>query len=438
MTHAVGKDPGKAKRADSGPVAELLAVDQKVLVQREWIRDTLQISGGLFKPTENAMPSGFTSARRGGPMLTLGARGEPEAIAEEIVACLSLLQGLAVCDKRSRTACTSRSALESILLFLSTPHLSEMDLTAPACHALDLLMCVLVDAEDHVSDLFEALGGIDEISSVWKARAEMVAMRSAAARVEREAAKLRRGSNLPRRSRPGTPRAASDGTAGMESPSKAARRAVSEDEEVLQPSTPARRNQNAAHQKSFSNVAPTKHSAQQLGPASPATPKIPLRSSSAVDALSDDGVGSPRQLLSDLPGGPEAAATSRQSDVADRPGQRRRKPLRSFKGEPDAPRVTSSDDGEQEEEPDELCEKCIEFLIFYLQPELLEKEAARERRLKAKVENGTVLQLSMQHARDARDASQADKKAVSRSEKPSALAANPADVHRSPRKARRV
>ncbi|KAK0522128.1 hypothetical protein OC835_006679 [Tilletia horrida] len=265
MTHAVGKDPGKAKRADSGPVAELLAVDQKVLVQREWIRDTLQI---IASPTAtskarlealakieqhiasmvlsrssqkaavwwslqadrecNAQPSGFTSARRGGPMLTLGARGEPEAIAEEIVACLSLLQGLAVCDQRSRTACTSRSALESILLFLSTPHLSEMDLTAPACHALDLLMCVLVDAEDHVSDLFEALGGIDEISSVWKARAEMVAMRSAAARVEREAAKLRRGSNLPRRSRPGTPRAASDGTAGMESPSKAARRAVSE------------------------------------------------------------------------------------------------------------------------------------------------------------------------------------------------------------------
>ncbi|KAK0535308.1 hypothetical protein OC842_002350 [Tilletia horrida] len=285
MTHAVGKDPGKAKRADSGPVAELLAVDQKVLVQREWIRDTLQIIASptsasktrlealakieqhiasmvLSRSSQKAavwwslqadrecnvaatllphlhvlhlhlalltpQPSGFTSARRGGPMLTLGARGEPEAIAEEIVACLSLLQGLAVCDKRSRTACTSRSALESILLFLSTPHLSEMDLTAPACHALDLLMCVLVDAEDHVSDLFEALGGIDEISSVWKARAEMVAMRSAAARVEREAAKLRRGSNLPRRSRPGTPRAASDGTAGMESPSKAARRAVSE------------------------------------------------------------------------------------------------------------------------------------------------------------------------------------------------------------------
>ncbi|KAL9935233.1 hypothetical protein V8E36_005581 [Tilletia maclaganii] len=335
-----------------------------------------------------------------------------DLIAEEIVASLSLLQGLVVCDKGSRVACTGRAALECMLLILSAPHLAEKDLVGPACHALDLLMCVLVDADEDVSDLFENLGGIDQISAIWKVRAETVAMRKAAARVEREAARLRGGMEPGelRRSRPGTPRAASDGL-GLSSPSKLARRAYSEDDRAARPTTPYQDRTEVSPDSPFQPMTPKRLSSSRAETTSPSGPRILQRSSSAVDSGSSDVTLSPTKLYSN-----EEAGASRRAlgaigpaspDETDITLRGDHSPIKPKQREQAAHKRTTSRTGEattrdegndnkdEDDEGDELCEKCIEFLIFYLQPELLEKEAERERRLRDKMAKGTLLQLGV-------------------------------------------
>ncbi|KAE8252072.1 hypothetical protein A4X13_0g3725 [Tilletia indica] len=466
---------GKAKLQGEGPVLELLDQERKSAAQEKWLKEALQIiasptsaikarlaalakieqhmaktvlSGNPQKAATwwklqqnqdcnvatvllphlhvlhlhlalvgtSAAPS--SSSRRSGNddglKLAVSSLSEVDLIAEEIVISLSLLQGLVVCDRDSRSACVKRVSLENILLVLSAPHLVEKDLTAPACHALDLLMCILVDSDEDVSDLFESLGGVDQISTIWKARAENVAMRRAAARVEREAARLRGPDFLQhRRNRSGPSRTASDGPS-VASPGKQARRGYSEDFDGYRPSTP-RANNGGLSPISSPPRAAKRASAPPVAPASPAGPKIPQRSSSTVDSPAAEGPGSPEGIYrgpSDVfNASRHSLGLVRSSSPSDENQGSRPKPVSSgsrdasdgeARARPNSRRATrasdepAKDDDQREadeDESDELCEKCIEFLIFYLQPELLEREAERERRLKAKMTNGTVLQL---------------------------------------------
>ncbi|KAE8271265.1 hypothetical protein A4X09_0g1097 [Tilletia walkeri] len=466
---------GKAKIQGDGPVLELLDQERKSAAQEKWLKEALQViasptsaikarlaalakieqhmaktvlSGNPQKAATwwklqqnqdcnvatvllphlhvlhlhlalvgaSAAPS--SSSRRSGDddglKLAVSSLSEVDLIAEEIVISLSLLQGLVVCDRDSRSACVKRVSLENILLVLGAPHLVEKDLTAPACHALDLLMCILVDSDEDVSDLFESLSGVDQISTIWKARAENVAMRRAAARVEREAARLRGPDFLQhRRNRSGPSRTASDGPS-VASPGKQARRGYSEDFDGYRPSTP-RANNGGLSPISSPPRAAKRASAPPVAPASPAGPRIPQRSSSTVDSPAAEGPGSPEGIYrgpSDVfNASRQSLGLVRSSSPSEENQGSRPKPVSSgsrdasdgeARARPNSRRATrasdepAKDDDQRdadEDESDELCEKCIEFLIFYLQPELLEREAERERRLKAKMTNGTVLQL---------------------------------------------
>ncbi|CAD7065133.1 unnamed protein product [Tilletia caries] len=466
---------GKARSQPDGPVVQLLDQDRKSAAQEKWLKEALQViasplsvvktrlaalakvekhmaktvlSGNSQKAATwwrlqqnndcnvasvllphlhvlhlhlalvGASLAKSSSSRRSeddGLVLAVSSLSDVDLLAEEIVISLSLLQGLVVCDRNSRAACAKRVSLESILLVLSAPHLVEKDLTAPACHALDLLMCILVDSDEDVSDMFESLGGVDQISSVWKARAENVAMRRAAARVEREAARLRGPDFNPhRRNRSGPTRTVSDGPVTA-SPGKHPRRGYSEDFDGGRPSTPRARS-GGLSPISSPQRAVKKTSTPPAVPASPAGPTIPQRSSSAVSSPETQRPDSPEAIYR---GRGDVFSASRQSlglvrsgnsseeekssswpkpthsgsqDAADGGARHRPNSRRAMRAEE---KPAKNDDGREaeEDEPDELCEKCIEFLIFYLQPELLEREAERERRMKDKMASAAVLQL---------------------------------------------
>ncbi|KAK0550840.1 hypothetical protein OC846_003501 [Tilletia horrida] len=354
---------------------------------------------------------------------------DADLLAEELVACLSILQGLAVSDRTSRETCSARTSLEILMLVLNAHQLAGQDLTAPACHALDLLMCVLVDASDELAQLFETLGGIDQISAVWKARAEVVAMRKAAARVEREAARMR-GIDYQqdnRKAKLAKARPASE-DAVKSSPQKQKRRARSDCEFLPRPATPP-----APMERGNGRRTPNAKIRSPNAPSSPNTPLIPQRNSSSNDAEANDVLSSPSspQQKQRLLSSPTPRATrinrgraSHENFFADeRPCGlvRTRSPIddgdssssnstHHRRQDPTDPKRTTSSsperrhnkmkqtESEGEDEPDELCEKCIEFLIFYLQPELLEKEAKREQRRRAKLANDPALQLGLSRA----------------------------------------
>ncbi|KAK0564976.1 hypothetical protein OC861_004020 [Tilletia horrida] len=372
-----------------------------------WALQRNQRCNGTTSKSAHSSQSTSTDFR-----LALASSADADLLAEELVACLSILQGLAI-----------------LMLVLNAHQLAGQDLTAPACHALDLLMCVLVDASDALSELFETLGGIDQISAVWKARAEVVAMRKAAARVEREAARMR-GIDYQqdnRKARLAKARPASE-DAVKSSPQQQKRRARSDCEFLPRPATPP-----APMERGNGRRTPNAKIRSPNAPSSPNTPLIPQRNSSSNDAEANDVLSSPSspQQKQRLLSSPTPRATrinrgraSHENFYADeRPCGlvRTRSPIddgdssssnstHHRRQDPTDPKRTTSSsperrqdkmkqtESEGEDEPDELCEKCIEFLIFYLQPELLEKEAKREQRRRAKLANDPALQLGLLRA----------------------------------------
>ncbi|WFD29939.1 hypothetical protein MSPP1_000953 [Malassezia sp. CBS 17886] len=86
-----------------------------------------------------------------------------ETLASEMGCALSLLQGMCLTQFSSKALCSSRSKLDLLLCIVDAPYTKSDPAPLPVrllvSHALDTLMCILVDADGPVRDLFEHVQG---------------------------------------------------------------------------------------------------------------------------------------------------------------------------------------------------------------------------------------------------------------------------------------
>ena len=82
----------------------------------------------------------------------------------EMSCALSLLQGMCLTHGASKQLCSSRSSLELFLAILGADYSQATDTQSSlhllASHAIDTLMCVLVDASPDTRRLFEQAHGL--------------------------------------------------------------------------------------------------------------------------------------------------------------------------------------------------------------------------------------------------------------------------------------
>ena len=119
------------------------------------------------------------------------ARSHNEALASEMGCALSLLQGICLTDYTSKRLCSVRSALEVrntdappnltlqlLLAVIDAPYNQGAKEGSPfvllASHALDTLMCILVDASPETCGVFEHAGGLSVVRRVMRAHPSTV------------------------------------------------------------------------------------------------------------------------------------------------------------------------------------------------------------------------------------------------------------------------
>lgn len=92
-----------------------------------------------------------------------GAHRELRTLASEMGCALSLLQGMCLTHYPSKHLCSTRSAFDLLLAIVDVSYSQATDESSPlrllASHALDTLMCTLVDATTEVRSLFEHAKG---------------------------------------------------------------------------------------------------------------------------------------------------------------------------------------------------------------------------------------------------------------------------------------
>lgn len=92
-----------------------------------------------------------------------GAHRELRTLASEMGCALSLLQGMCLTHYPSKHLCSTRSAFDLLLAIVDVSYSQATDENSPlrllASHALDTLMCTLVDATAEVRSLFEHAKG---------------------------------------------------------------------------------------------------------------------------------------------------------------------------------------------------------------------------------------------------------------------------------------
>ncbi|PKI82850.1 hypothetical protein MVES_003275 [Malassezia vespertilionis] len=95
---------------------------------------------------------------------------ELRTLAAEMGCSLSLLQGMCLTHYPSKQLCSMRSAFELLLSIVESTYAHATHTDAPlrllASHALDTLMCILVDAPAEVRGVFEQVGGVATIRRV--------------------------------------------------------------------------------------------------------------------------------------------------------------------------------------------------------------------------------------------------------------------------------
>ncbi|WFD34785.1 GDP-mannose transporter into the lumen of the Golgi [Malassezia cuniculi] len=92
-------------------------------------------------------------------------------LASELGCALSLLQGMCLTHYPSKSVCSTRQALELFLAVVSAPYANIQDdspLQLLPSHALDTLMCTLVDASPNTCGVFEHANGLSIIRGVMK------------------------------------------------------------------------------------------------------------------------------------------------------------------------------------------------------------------------------------------------------------------------------
>lgn len=98
---------------------------------------------------------------------------EQSSLAAEMGCTLSILQGMCLTNSSSKQICSRRSTLELLLTIVSADYSQSSDPTSPlrllAPHAIDTLMCVLVDASSSTRRAFEQAHGLSIIRRVMNA-----------------------------------------------------------------------------------------------------------------------------------------------------------------------------------------------------------------------------------------------------------------------------
>lgn len=98
---------------------------------------------------------------------------ELRTLASEMGCALSQLQGMSLTHHPSKQLCSTRSAFDLMLTIIDAPYSHRGDEHSPlrllASHALDTLMCTLVDASTETRNVFEQAKGLSRIRRVMNA-----------------------------------------------------------------------------------------------------------------------------------------------------------------------------------------------------------------------------------------------------------------------------
>lgn len=98
---------------------------------------------------------------------------ELRTLASEMGCALSQLQGMSLTHHPSKQLCSTRSAFDLLLTIIDAPYSHRGDEHSPlrllASHALDTLMCTLVDASSETRNVFEQAKGLSLIRRVMNA-----------------------------------------------------------------------------------------------------------------------------------------------------------------------------------------------------------------------------------------------------------------------------
>lgn len=105
--------------------------------------------------------------------LSMRDRSDHDSLAAEMGCALSLLQGLCLTNATSKQLCSRRSALQLLLAIVSNEYVHGADenssLRHLASHAIDTLMCTLVDALPATRRVFEHAHGLSIIRRTMNA-----------------------------------------------------------------------------------------------------------------------------------------------------------------------------------------------------------------------------------------------------------------------------
>ncbi|WFD44400.1 hypothetical protein MPSI1_003068 [Malassezia psittaci] len=96
--------------------------------------------------------------------------GDRRTLASELSCALSQLQGMSLTHYPSKYLCSTKSAFELLLAIIDAPYTNQAEKGSPlhlvASHAVDTLMCTLVDASETTRSLFEQTKGLSLIRRV--------------------------------------------------------------------------------------------------------------------------------------------------------------------------------------------------------------------------------------------------------------------------------